>query len=190
MIKTNFSIFLYYLQVCSIIILISSLLTCKFYVNSQTQIKRSHLRLETLTHYAHFLMLEASSTEIESFAFSKPKNLYTFYWAEYSDVPHLENSSEKTFGSLSQKMNFSKVKCIWSSRVSQSFSGLYPKPRINASLSLSNLPYKVSCRRLIQTPIQNHTDCFVYRSNSTNVSVASEFFEQFDSLYSVYLWVL
>jgi hypothetical protein len=89
MIKNNFSLFFFYLQLTSLVILISSLLTSKYYINNQSQMKRAHLRLESLTHYAHFLLLETSSVETQSFSFSKSKTLYTFYWSEYSNIPYL-----------------------------------------------------------------------------------------------------
>ena len=98
---------LYYLQLISIIILTSSLFTCKLYINSQTQIKRAYLHLETLNHYAHFLMLETNTVEIKNLKFSKSTDLYTFYWAEYSSVPKVPLSSQATKPFSSLTKNFS-----------------------------------------------------------------------------------
>ena len=94
----------YYLQLISIIILISSLFTCKLYISSQTQIKKAYLRLETLNHYSHFLMLEANLVEFKNLNMSKTSNLYSFYWAEYNTIPLLPVSEKTTkpFSSLTK----------------------------------------------------------------------------------------
>ena len=89
MIKNRSIMLLSYLQIIVPIILVSTLLTSKHYINHQNQIKRAQLRLESLTHYAHFLLRETNSIETQSFSFSKSKNLYTFYWSEYSTISYV-----------------------------------------------------------------------------------------------------
>ena len=78
----------YYLQLISIIILISSLFTCKLYISSQTQIKKAYLRLETLNHYSHFFMLEANLVEFKTLNMSKASNLYSFIGLSITRFPY------------------------------------------------------------------------------------------------------
>ena len=173
MAKHIFPLLLYYLQIFSIVSFILSLFTCKLYISSQTQIKRAHLRLETLTHYVHFLLLESSSIEIENVSNSqiRTQNLYKFYWAEYSELPQLMGTFQNTFGNLLPID-------IPSSLLKNDLYFISVTLPTNLQIPDFFLVKKDNC-------INNKTT-FIKLDNNSIKSMKQEL----NSLYSSYLWIL